>query len=121
MKGYRIISAEQSIASYMIGFETNTITYDEYNNWSQYLQEVLTTKYYQAIVFHSKTHLDELAREDGGFLFDIGNCLIKLAKGKSKHHLDEYVLSHVKSDILLGMLAAADAYKKEKEISGLSL
>ena len=115
MKGYRFINAKQSIASYMVGFETNKMTYSEFNSWSQYLEKALTTKDYKAIVFYGKKYLDELQREDDGFLFNIGDYSISLADGKTKHHLDEHVLSYVDADVLLAMLEAPTEYKRLKE------
>lgn len=115
MKGYRFINAKQSIASYMIGLKTNRLTYDEFSNWSKYLEKVLTTKDYQVIVFYSQRYIDELKREDDGFLFKFGDHSIRLADGKTKGHLDEHVLSYVDGDILLAMLKASNDYKKLKE------
>ena len=115
IKGYRFISAKQSIASYMVGFETNRMTYAEFNNWSSYLEKVLSTKGYKAIVFYGKRYLDELKREDEGFLFNIGDYSITLAEGKSIHHLDKHILSYVEVDVLLEMLEAPNGYKKLKE------
>ena len=116
MKGYRFINAKQSIASYMVGFGTNKMSYSEFTNWSQYLEKVLTTKDYQAIVFYGKRYLDELQREDDGFLFDIGDYSIKLAKGKSKKDLDDHVLSYVEVETLIELLNAPKGYKKKNEI-----
>lgn len=115
MKRYRFINLKQSIASYMVGFQTNRMTHSELNDWSQYLEKVLTTDDYQAIVFHGKRYLDELQKEDDGFLFNIGDNSIKLADGKTKHDLDEHVLSYVDANVLLAMLEAPDYYKRLKE------
>ena len=115
MKRYRFINLKQSIASYMVGFQTNRMTHSELNDWSQYLEKVLTTDDYQAIVFHGKRYLDELQKEDDGFLFNIGDNSIKLADGKTKHDLDEHVLSYVDADILLAMLEAPNYYKRLTE------
>lgn len=116
MKRFRYISAEQSIASYMVGFKTNRISYPEFNRWSCYLQDLLTTEDYQAIVFYGKRYIDELQREDDGFLFDIGDYSIKLAKGKSKKDLDDHVLSYVEVETLIELLNAPKGYKKKNEI-----
>ena len=115
MKRYRFINLKQSIASYMVGFQTNRMTHSELNDWSQYLEKVLTTDDYQAIVFHGKRYLDELQKEDDSFLFNIGDNSIKLADGKTKHDLDEHVLSYVDANVLLAMLEAPDCYKRLKE------
>ena len=117
MRGYRFINTMQSIASFMVGFETNRISYEEYNEWCKYLQKSLTTKEYRAIVYYGNRYLDELKREDEGFLFDIGDYSIKLAKGRTKEDLDKYVLDYVEASVVLKMLDAADRYKtKNKEL-----
>ena len=121
MKGYRYINAMQSIASYMVGFETNRITYDEFNSWSQYLEKTLSIDDCQAIVFYGKNYLDELEHEDKGFLFNIGHYSISLANGKTKADLDEHVLSYVDADILLALLDAPAGYEKEKESEDYAL
>lgn len=115
MKRYRFLNLKQSIASYMVGFQTDRMTHSELNDWSQYLEKVLTTDDYQAIVFHGKRYLDELQKEDDGFLFNIGDNSIKLADGKTKHDLDEHILSYVDANVLLAMLEAPDYYKRLKE------
>lgn len=122
MKGHRFINAQQSIACYMVAFETNRMTYAEFNNWSHYLEKVLTTKDCQVIVFYGKRYLEELRREDDGFLFDIKDSLIRLADGKSKYHLDEHILSYVDYDILSAILLdASSGYKQVKESDELGL
>ena len=122
MKGYRFINTMQSVASFMVGFETNRMTYNEYNDWCKYLQKELTTKEYRAIVYYGNRYLDELKREDNGFLFDIGDYSIKLAKGRTKSDLDKYVLAYVEADVVLKMLDAAEKFKiKSKREELLSL
>ena len=60
MKGYRFIYTKQSIASYMAGFNTKSITYKELNNWCEYLSQTLSTEDYQAIVFYGKRSLSHI-------------------------------------------------------------
>lgn len=117
MKEYWFIDAKLSIASYMVGFETSKLTYAEFNKWSAYLQKKLSTQQRQTIVFFGKNYLDELKREDGGFLFDIGKGIISLAEGKSKHHLDEHILSYVDVDKLLALLEAPKGFENEEELT----
>ena len=97
------------------------MTYSEFNNWSQYLERILTKKGYQAIVFYGKRYLEELQREDDGFLFNIGDSSIRLADGKTKHDLDEHVLSYVDSDVLMTLLDAPARYTQAKESEELTL
>ena len=115
MKQYRIINPGQSIASFMIGFEKNEMTYDEYNEWSEYLKNTLTTGNVQAFVYYGKNYLDQLKHEDAGFLFDFGDKSIKIASGKTTTDLDQYVMSYMDVDTLLAVLDAVDSYQKEGE------
>jgi len=121
MKGYRFINTMQSIASFMAGFETDRISYGEYNTWCEYLQKALTTKEYRAIVYYGNRYLEELKREDDGFLFDIGDYSIKLAKGRTKEDLDKYVLDYVEVDVVLKMLDAVEKFKRIKKREEVSL
>lgn len=121
MKGYRFIYAKQCIAGYMVAFKTNKMTVAEFNRFAQFLEKTLTTEEYQAIAFCGKRYLDELKREDDGFLFNIGDSTIKLADGKSKHDLDEHILSYVETDVLLEMLHSPSKYRPSKENKELSL
>ena len=115
MKQFRIINSEQSIASYMICFDTKEMTYDKYNEWSEYLKKTLTTGNVQAMVYYGKNYLDQLKREDCGFLFDFDDQSIKIASGKTQTDLDQYVMSFVDVDTLLAIIDAADAYQRESE------
>ena len=94
MKQNRFISSEQSIASFMIGFETDEMTYEEYNQWSEYLERYLSTKNVQVKVCYGSNYLQELECEDG-CLFKFDEDAIKLAKGKTLHDLDFKVFSFV--------------------------
>lgn len=115
MKQYRYITSEQSIASYMLGFNTNEMTYDQYNEWSDYLEKKLTTGNIQAKVYYSSNDLMELERQDKGYLFNIGNKSITLARGKTLDHLDYEVMSYMDVDTLLAVIDAIDAYQKENQ------
>lgn len=112
MKKYRYIHAKESIASYMVGFDTNTMSIADYTNWSQYLANTLTTDKYETIVFYGKRYLDELKHEDDGFLFDISDASIKLAKDKTKKDLDEHILAYVDADKLIDLLHAPEGYNQ---------
>ena len=115
MKNYRYINSEQSIASFMVGFEREEMTYGEYNEWSDYLQKALTTHEYEAVVYYGKNYLDELEKKPGDRLFTLGEISIKLARGKSLEDLDYKVMSYIDVETLLAILDAVDAYKKENE------
>ena len=112
MKKYRYIHTNESIASYMVGFHTNTMTMADYVNWSQYLATKLTTDKYETIVFYGKRYLDELRQDDDGFLFDISEETIKLAKDKTKKDLDEHILAYVDADKLIDLLHAPEGYNQ---------
>lgn len=112
MKGYKFIYANEIIASYMAGFETNKMIKVEFNKWGQFLEKTLSNEDYQVIAFYGKRYLDELKRDDNKFLFNIGESEIRLVDGKSKHDLDKHVFSYIEVDKLLGLLNAPEGYKK---------
>ena len=112
MKICRSISSEQSIASFMMGFEKEEMTYDEYNEWSDHLEKTLTTGNVQAKVYYGSRYLQELEHSDAGYLFDFGNKSIKLASGKTIDDLDQDVLSYMDVDTLLAILDAIETYQK---------
>lgn len=115
MKQYRIITSEQSIASYMVGLNTKEMTYDQYNDWSEYLEKKLTTGNIQAKVYYGKNELAELERQDRGNLFVLGNRSITLARDKTLDHLDYQVMSYMDVDTLLAVIDAIEAYQKESQ------
>ena len=113
MKQYRVISSEQSIASFMVGFEKDEMTYDEYNEWSDYLEQALTTENIQAKVYYGANYLDELKSADNGYLFNFGDKSIKLSQNKTIDSLDFEVLSCIEVETLLAIIDAIDAYQKD--------
>ena len=115
MKLCRIINSEQSIASFMIGVDKTEMTYEEYIDWSDYLERALNVGNYQAIVFYGNDYLEQLKISDGGYLFDISDKSIKLAKGKTKEDLDAEVMAYMDVDTLLAVIDAIEAYQKEGE------
>ena len=118
MKQNRYINSEQSIASFMVGFEREEMTYGEYNEWSDYLEKALTTDTHQAVVFYGANYLDELDRKPGERFFNFGEISIKLARNKSLEDLDYKVMSYIEVETLLAILDAVDAYKKENDELG---
>ena len=118
MKLYRTINSAQSIASFMAGFKKKEMSYEEYNEWSDYLEKSLTTGNVQAKVFYGPNYLQELDREDGGHLFNFGNKSITLAPGKKTSDLDLEVLSYMDVDTLLAIIDAIELYQKESECLG---
>ena len=119
MKQYRVITSAQSIASFMVGFEKDQMTYEEYNEWSNYLENALTKDNYEAKVFYGKQYLDELEKAEGGYLFSFGDKSIKIAQGKTIDDLDQEVLAYMDVDTILSILDAVEAYPNEKENGGL--
>jgi len=117
MTGYRFINAKQLVATYMVGFGTNKVTYNELTNWAQHLQKRLSTKNYKTIPLYMEKHIAEMQRYDRGFLFTVGDYAIKLADGKTKKDLDEHVLSYADTDVLEAMFYAHEEYKKSEEIT----
>ena len=118
MKQYRLIDTEESIASFMVGFEKREMTYEEYNDWSAYLQEALTNDKYEASVYYGKEFLTELEHDDCGYLFNFGDKSINLAKGRTFDDLDSQVLAFLDADTLMAIVDAVDSYQKED--AGLS-
>lgn len=113
MKQYRVVSSEQSIASFMVGLEKDEMTYNEYNEWSDYLERALTTENIQAKVYYGAEYLDELRHVDNGYLFNFGDKSIKLSRNKTIESLDLEVLSYIEVDTLLAIIDAIDAYQKD--------
>ena len=117
MTGYRFISVSEIVATYMFGFGTNKVAYEELRSWAQHLEKRLSTKNYKTIARCMEKHIAELQREDRGFLFNVGDHSIKLAEGKTKKDLDEHVLSYADTDVLEAMVYAPKEYKKNVEIT----
>ena len=113
MKAYRFINTKVSIASFMVGNNTNKMTYSDLYDWSVYLGKKLSNEDCKTIVFFGKEYIDELKRDDDGFLFEFGENTIKLAKYKGKYDLDKHVFAYVDADLLLDLFKAQESYNKK--------